>query len=161
MKKNVIRISFDSYASMDDLNEEDSLLLKEARKATKYAYAPYSRFKVGAAARLKNGEIIRGTNQENASFPAGICAERTLISAVASRFPGEPIITMAISYRARGGDSRKPIAPCGICRQVMKEYEERTQQPMRIILSGQEGPVFILSSVSELLPMAFTSKDLD
>lgn len=148
------------YHSVNDLNEADAQLLKEARKATDLAYAPYSNFQVGAAAILKNGEIVRGSNQENASFPVGLCAERVLLSAIASLFSVVPIETLAISYYNKNGESNRPISPCGICRQSLLEYEERVQHPIRLILAGLEGEVYVLPSISVLLPLSFTSSDL-
>ncbi len=147
----------DSASSLDDA---DRSLLETALAATDNAYAPYSNFHVGAAARLANGEIITGTNQENASFPVGICAERTLLSVAATLYPGVAIDTIAISYRAVHGISDKPITPCGICRQTLKEYEGRVGHPIRLVLGGIEGPVIILDNISALLPLSFGSEDL-
>jgi cytidine deaminase len=132
-----------------------------ARDATANAYAPYSHFHVGAAARLNNGQFIKGTNQENASYPVGICAERVLMSAVASQHPGTTIETMAISYDNRNGESIKPIAPCGMCRQALVEFEGRTTScPIRLVLGGMNGKVFIIEEANLLLPLNFGSDDL-
>jgi cytidine deaminase len=152
--------SFEVYDSVEGLAEEDAFLLNTARAATADAYAPYSRFRVGAAARLLNGEIITGTNQENASFPAGICAERTLLSVAASRFPGMALNTLAISYDNGNGPSDRPISPCGICRQSLQEFEQRTGSPVRLVLGGQEGKIFVIPRASLLLPLAFTGDEL-
>jgi len=152
--------SYEVYDSAEDLAEEDAFLLNKARIATADAYAPYSHFRVGAAARLQNGEIITGTNQENASFPAGICAERTLLSVAASRYPGMAVNTLAISYDNEHGPSNRPISPCGICRQSLQEFEQRTGGPMRLILGGQEGKIFVIPRASVLLPLAFTAGEL-
>src|SRR6185312_7577243 len=111
MKTEEVKFSFSLYESIDELNKEDAALLREARSVTKFAYAPYSNFKVGAFARLENGETVGGTNQENASFPAGICAERTLLSTASSLFPGVGIDTIAITYDNMNGDSNRPISP--------------------------------------------------
>jgi cytidine deaminase len=111
-------------------------------------------------ARLISGEIVKGTNQENASFPAGICAERVLLSAASSLFPGVAIETMAISYHNLHGSNGKPISPCGICRQSMMEFQTRTKHPIRIILSGQNGEVYLLKSATDLLPLVFTAEDM-
>src|SRR3982750_3085842 len=107
--------SFDVYDSADELPEQDALLVREARKVTGNAYAPYSNFNVGAIARLSNGKTVTGTNQENAAYPVGICAERVLLSAAASIFPNITIDTIAISYDNENGTSDRPISPCGIC----------------------------------------------
>src|ERR1700733_14637831 len=121
MQKKEITISYEEYASARELTNPDAALLGMARATTADAYAPYSHFRVGAAARLTNGEVITGGNQENASFPAGICAERTLLSVAAARFPGVAIDTLAISYHNENGVSDRPISPCGICRQSLQE----------------------------------------
>ena len=148
------------YDSIDELNQEDAFLLSEARSVTQFAYAPYSNFQVGAVAKLSNGEVVSGTNQENASYPAGICAERSLLSSAASLHPGIAIDTMAITYNNLKGDSDTPVSPCGICRQSINEFQNRFRQPIRIILSGMKGKVQVIENASSLLPLAFTSEDL-
>jgi len=155
-----IKFSLDSYESIDELNQDDAFLLSEARSATQFAYAPYSNFQVSAAAKLVNGEVVYGSNQENASYPAGICAERSLLSSAASLHPGVAIETMAITYNNLKGTSDTPGAPCGICRQVINEFQLRYNKPMRLILSGMTGKVLIINNASNLLPLAFTSEDL-
>lgn len=151
------QFSFQEYASASELNKADADLLQRARQITEQAYAPYSNFKVGAAASLQNGEILTGTNQENASYPVGICAERTLLATAGTLFPDMPIKTIAISYHNLAGDlNNTPISPCGMCRQALCEYEERTGQTIRIILAGIEGPVQIIDKASQLLPLAFS-----
>jgi cytidine deaminase len=152
--------SFESLDSDEGLNEADRSLLQTARKATANAYAPYSHFEVAAAARLQNGAIVQGTNQENASYPVGICAERTLLSALSSLHPNVPVDTIAISYHNLNGTSHRPASPCGLCRQSLLEYETRMKSPIRLILSGQSGKVIIIHSASDLLPFSFTSEDL-
>ncbi len=148
------------YDSSDELNQADSFLLAEARSVTQFAYAPYSNFHVGAAAQLINGEVVTGTNQENASYPAGICAERVLLSVASSRFPGVAIETVAIAYNNLRGKSDKPAGPCGICRQSFTEFQQRTKSPIRIILSGMEGKVQVIENAADLLPLVFGSDDL-
>lgn len=148
------------YTSADELNDADKLLLEEARKVTQIAYAPYSNFFVGAVAQMANGKMVAGTNQENASYPVGICAERVLLSVAATQYPGIGIDTLAISYHNKKGDSSNPISPCGICRQSLAEYEERTHQSIRVILGGMSGEVYILQKAGELLPLTFMSGDL-
>jgi cytidine deaminase len=154
------RVKYEEYGGAGELPDADAALLALAQKATADAYAPYSRFRVGAAARLINGEVITGTNQENASYPVGICAERTLLSVAASLFPNIAIDTLAVSYLNEQGISNRPISPCGICRQSLQEFEQRTGQGMRIILSGQSGKVIVLEGSASLLPFAFTSDEL-
>ena len=160
MKKEELKFIIEVYDSSDELNEDDAFLLSEARSVTQFAYAPYSNFHVGAVARLVNGEIVSGTNQENASYPAGICAERSMLSAAASNHPNVAIETMAVTYHNLKGDSNTPVSPCGICRQVISEFQNRFQKPIRIILSGMEGKVQVLENAGYLLPLAFSSEDL-
>lgn len=160
MDKKEICLIYEEYASDRELAASDADLLKTARNAIADAYAPYSRFRVGAAACLVNGEVVTGSNQENASFPAGICAERTLLSAAASRYPGVAIDTLAISYSNEKGASDRPISPCGICRQSLQETERRFGRSIRLVLGGMEGKVFILPQAGQLLPLAFTAEEL-
>ena len=153
---------FEIYDDISELNKEDAALMEEARKTTQKAYAPYSNFLVGAAALFNNGEKVYGTNQENASYPVGICAERVLLASASMLQTDEPIKTIAISYNnlSRIGGSDRPISPCGMCRQSLAEYEARTSQPMRLILSGMEGKVIIIESASQLLPFSFGSDSM-
>ena len=154
------QFSFQVYSSDKELNEQDAFLLEEARKITARAYAPYSNFYVGAVAKLANGEIVAGTNQENASYPVGICAERSLLATVGTLYPGMPIDTMAISYHNQNGKSDEPISPCGMCRQSLVEYENRTNKSIRLILSGMKGEVFIIEKASQLMPLSFGGDNL-
>jgi cytidine deaminase len=158
MKKADHTFSFDIFDSIKELNDEDALLLNEAKQATALAYAPYSRFRVSAVAKLVNGKTITGTNQENASFPIGICAERVLLSVASSLYPCVAIETIAITYFNETGKSDHPISPCGICRQSLHEYEQRLKHPIRLILSGSEGKIFIINKAGFLLPLAFTGE---
>jgi cytidine deaminase len=159
MKKE-LRLFYEEYGSDKELPAGDAVLLAKAREVTVHAYAPYSHFRVGAAARLVNGAIITGTNQENASFPAGICAERTLLSVAGAQYPGVAIETLAISYHNELGSSDRPISPCGICRQSLQEFEQRTGASMRVVLGGMEGKVLVLPESGLLLPLAFTSDEM-
>ena len=159
MKKNY-SFSVDVFDDAESLTQEDALLLAKAQEATANAYAPYSDFHVGAVAKMANGELLSGTNQENASYPIGICAERVLLSAASSVHPNVPIHTIAISYDNLHGESDHPIAPCGICRQSLHEYEERTKHPIRLILGGKTGKIYVLQQAGQLLPMAFTKTEL-
>ncbi len=153
-------LRYEEYASDADLAPADAELLRAAREATTHAYAPYSQFRVGAAARLVGGTVITGTNQENASYPAGICAERTLLSVAGAQYPGVAIETLAISYHNEHGVSDRPISPCGICRQSLQEFEQRTGRPMRVILGGETGKVIVLERSGVLLPFAFSADEL-
>lgn len=160
MKENKFEFQYRVYDDIGELNEDDAGLLKAARKITKQAYAPYSNFYVGAVALLENGETIAGTNQENASYPVGICAERVLLGSAATLYPETPIKSMAISYHNNEGKNSRPISPCGMCRQALLEFETRTKKQIRIILSGQEGKIYIIESAGLLLPFAFTNEEL-
>jgi cytidine deaminase len=142
------------------LSTEDAQLLIKARAATAKAYAPYSQFQVGAVAMLNNGKTIEGSNQENASYPVGICAERVLLSAASSLYHGVAIKTLAISYHNLKGESKNPVSPCGICRQSLLEQTIRQHQPIKLILSGMEGVVYVLEDAALLLPLSFTANDM-
>lgn len=160
MMEKKIEFEYEVYDSISDLSENDAWLLNEARAVTEQAYAPYSNFHVGAVAMLANGEVVAGTNQENASYPVSICAERVLLGTVANMFPNVAIKTIAISYNGDEVKSDHPISPCGMCRQYLLEYETRNKEPIRLILGGMEGKVYIIKSAGLLLPFAFTSKEL-
>jgi cytidine deaminase len=160
MKESKFEFNYKVYDSISELTEEDQWLLNEAREVTANAYAPYSNFQVGAIARMANGEIVAGSNQENASFPVGLCAERVLLASAASLFPRIPIEKIAISYKSEHVKSDHPISPCGICRQSLQEYEGRVNHHIQLILGGMEGPVYVIDSASRLLPLAFTSEEL-
>lgn len=155
-----IKVNIEVLESADELDQSDADLLATAREVTKDAYAPYSKFHVGAAARMVNDELVTGTNQENAAFPAGICAERVLMSTASSLFPGVGIDTLAISYHNHNGSSSKPISPCGICRQSLLEFQSRTGHKIRLLLSGREGQVIILNDATDLLPLVFSAEDM-
>jgi len=151
---------YQQFQDSKALETSDRELLEAARKATENAYAPYSNFWVGAAARLSNNQIIIGANQESASFPVGVCAERALLNSVGSQFPELSIVTMAVSYHPVGKDSKEPISPCGMCRQSLLDFENRYGAPIKIILAGLEGPVMMLDSACYLLPFGFDGKIL-
>lgn len=143
-------------AQTDELSEKERELVKKAIEATERSYAPYSRFSVGAALMLRNGEVIIGCNQENAAFPAGICAERAAIYSAGAQYPNEPVMMLAIAARnALGELQQEPVPPCGICRQVLLETETRFNQPVRLLLYGQSH-VYIVDGVKELMPLSFT-----
>ena len=161
MKEKKIEISFKVFEDFNDLPADDLQLLEKAKEVTKTAYAPYSKFYVGAAAKLANGEVVVGTNQENASYPVGLCAERSLLASASALFPGIAVEAMAVSYKSDHGVSNEPIAPCGMCRQYLQEYEIRMKTPIRLILGGSEGKIFVFERSSQLLPLGFTSDDMN
>ena len=144
----------------EELPGIDQDLIQSAINACQYAYAPYSNFYVGAVAKLINGEIVAGTNQENASYPVGICAERVLLGNAATLYPGIAIDTIAVSYDGHETKSDHPISPCGMCRQSLLEYESRVNNSIRLILAGQQGKVYILKSARFLLPFAFSKEEM-
>lgn len=160
MQKKEYRFDYEVYDQIDELEPQDRELLTAARAVTAKAYAPYSRFLVGAVARLKNGATVSGTNQENASYPVGICAERALLSSASMLHTDVPINSMAIAYHNLDGSSDTPVSPCGMCRQALREYEDRTDQKIRLILSGMEGKVFVIPVSSQLLPLSFGGENL-
>lgn len=136
-------------------------LLDAACSALDQAYAPYSGFRVAASLRLGDGRIFTGTNQENASYPVGICAERVAISIANSIAPGVVVASMAIAYRPSVGKGDSPLAPCGMCRQALVEQHSRQNKPIELIMAGESGPIWRLADSSELLPLAFTPKSLE
>jgi len=162
MNKKKFNFSYAEYDNIGELAENDAQLLLKARKTAETAYAPYSNFYVGAAALLENGKIVTGTNQENASYPVTICAERSLLSGASSIYPKQSVIAMAISYHNHNPNTKSiiPLSPCGMCRQALVETEKRYNQPIRIILGGLEGKILIIESAMHLLPFTFSGENL-
>ena len=154
MKARKIEIKYE-IRSIDELGAEDRKLMDTAIEATQRSYAPYSHFHVGAAALLENDVIVTGTNQENVAYPSGLCAERTALFYANSQYPDVPVKALAIvGISEDNGMNRTPISPCGACRQVMLESENRFATPMRVLLCGKE-EVYIIESAKDLLPFAF------
>ncbi len=153
-----INISIESY-QLDELSPQDQELVQAAIKATNNAYANYSRFYVGAALRLENGKIVIGANQENAAFPSGLCAERTAVFAAQANYPDSPIETLAIAGRNEKGVLPNPITPCGACRQVILEIEDRYKKPIKILLYGTQ-KIYCVRSVKDLLPLSFVDDNM-
>lgn len=160
MQKKELRISVEEYNSIEELKEGDRELVLAAREASKDAYAPYSNFHVGAALRLANGMVIKGNNQENASFTTGLCAERVALFYASASFPKVPVSTLAVTAENSNGLIASPVKPCGSCRQAMVETESRFRQPIRIILDG-ESKIQVFEGVKNLLPFAFKPDSLD
>ncbi|GAB4336069.1 MAG: cytidine deaminase [Flammeovirgaceae bacterium] len=154
-----IQTQITMYESLEALPSQDKKLLLEARKASENAYAPYSNFHVGAAILLESGEIITGTNQENAAYPSGICAERTAIFWTGANRPKEKILAIAIAARPANQEF-VPITPCGSCRQVLSEYENKQTEPIRMIMQAENGCFYALDSVSILMPLKFSKDSL-
>ncbi len=147
--------SYIAFEKWEEIPEEYQHLIEVARKATHDSWAPYSKFYVGCALLLNNGEIISGSNQENASYPIGFCAERTALSAAASLASHEKIKAMAITARNVQKPVLTPAAPCGICRQSIFEAECKHKQDIKIILMGESGVCYVFNSIKDLLPLHF------
>ncbi|MCQ2284485.1 MAG: cytidine deaminase [Bacteroidales bacterium] len=143
------------YDDRSELAEDVLHLIHEAENAAQRAYAPYSKFQVGAAILMNNGKVVTGNNQENAVYPCGICAERAAAFAASSQYPDVPFNKIAITAINPVSPLTQPISPCGICRQALFEYEEKFNQPIEVILTGQEGPIYVLQSIAALLPYTF------
>ena len=158
MKNVVIETKLHS-CSLDELNAEQRELIAIAKEQTENSYCPYSKFHVGAAAKLDNGVIIRGANQENAAYPSGICAERSALFAAGANYPTVPVSTLCIACYTEGHFTDIPGAPCGACRQVMLETEHRYGKPMQIILYGEK-EIYVFDSAADLLPVGFFAEDL-
>ncbi len=139
----------------EELPHEVAMLLAKAEDAAKRAYSPYSRFQVGAAILLNNGAVITGSNQENAVYPCGLCAERTAAFSASAQYPEVPFSKIAITAINPDEPLSMPVSPCGSCRQVLYEYEQKFNQPIEVILSGQTGPIYILRCVADMLPYTF------
>lgn len=160
MKELTLHATYKVYDSEGELPAEERKLLAYARRALENSYSPYSHFKVGAAARMANGEMHGGSNYENASYPLCICAEQSVLASAASRFPGVAVTALAIVVKHEKKTVDKPSAPCGGCRQVICETEQRNKQAIRLILQGDTGPVYVLDKGADLLPLAFGPDDL-
>lgn len=160
MQKKDFNISFEHYESIDGLKEDDHHLLNEAINATKSAYAPYSDFKVGAAVLLENGVIIKGSNQENAAYPSGLCAERVALFAAGAQYPGIKIKAIAVTAFKGNEKEPRPASPCGACRQVMTEYEQLYRQNIRFIMIDSDNKIIISENVKSLLPFLFSNENL-
>ncbi|MBP5508706.1 MAG: cytidine deaminase [Prevotella sp.] len=153
MKFNIV------LAKLDELAADDQELVQMAMRATDNSYAKYSHFRVGAALLLADGSVVIGANQENAVFPLGLCAERTAIFAAQAQRPDQPILKIAIAAQNANGFMANPVSPCGSCRQVILEMEERYEQPIRILLYGTTG-VYVINSVRDLLPLCFIDESM-
>jgi cytidine deaminase len=156
MTSKEIKIAYMEYESLDQLNAEDKALAQAAIEATALSYAPYSGFNVGAAVMFEDGEMIKGSNQENAAYPSGICAERTALFYASSSRPDMAITALAIAAGQKGVLCGTPATPCGACRQVMAQYQLKSGRPMRVLLVGSE-KIWRFEKVDDLLPLIFDS----
>jgi len=160
MKLITVSTSIEIYDSIDELPAEVINLMNVAVAAREKAYAPYSKFHVGAAILLDNKEIIPGSNQENASYPSGLCAERTAIYFAGAKYPEAIIKRIAISAASQNHAVKTPIPPCGACRQAIAEYEVKQKEPIEIYFMGESGEVAKSNSLKDLLPFAFDKSNL-
>lgn len=147
--------------SYDEFSLEDKEVVDAARAATANSYAVYSKFNVGAAVRLEGGVIVTGSNQENAAYPSGLCAERTTLFWANSQYPASAVLTLAIAARTDNGELEMPIPPCGACRQVILETEKRFGNTIKIILYGTKESYIVEDGIKALLPLSFDSAFLD
>jgi cytidine deaminase len=158
--KLALDIFFHVYESDSELDSSASQVLQSARQATQTAYAPYSHFHVGAAILLENGKIIQGSNQENAAYPSGLCAERTAIFATGAHYPDQKIVMIAVTAKRKDSPVFVPANPCGACRQVLSEYENKQKQPIKVIMEAENGKIYMCDSINMLLPLKFSSENL-
>jgi len=155
MKDIKIESTLTVYDNFDELPSDIASLMEKAIEARKNAYAPYSNFSVGAAILLDNNQIVIGSNQENASYPSGLCAERTAIYYSGAQYPDAKIVRMAITAGSRINQTITPIPPCGACRQAIAEYEVKQESPIEIYFMGETGKVVKSNSLANLLPLGF------
>ena len=157
MKPLTITSRLEVYDSIDEVPQDIQELMDKAVDVRDTAYAPYSRFKVGAAIYLENDEIVVGSNQENASYPSGLCAERTAVYYAGAKFPETKILKIAISAKSLRHKVISPVPPCGACRQALVEYEVKQEEPIELYFMGETGKVVKADSVKDLLPLVFDS----
>lgn len=155
MKKVELKTNIVVFDSIEELSDTTKMLMNKAFEAKESAYAPYSKFKVGAAILLENGKIITGNNQENAAYPSGICAERVAVWKASSDYPNEKIISIALTASSSSQITKEPVSPCGACRQSLFEYEIKQKDFIEVYFMGEVGKVIKTNSVQDLLPIAF------
>ncbi len=160
MKVKEIKINYEEYKEDEKLLSSDMDLVKEAEIALSGSYAPYSEFHVGAALLLANGKVVRGSNQENAAYPSGLCAERVALFYASSEFPDQPVVSLAITGKSDHFITTDPITPCGSCRQVIAETEKKQGSEIRVIMKGEKGVTRIVEGIDSLLPMVFHEEKL-
>ena len=160
MKEIKINTAFTVYHSADELPQEIQALMQQATAVRKKAYAPYSKFRVGAALLLDNGKIVLGSNQENAAYPSGLCAERVAIFQSGAIYPEAKILKLAVTAASDTNTTLSPIPPCGACRQSISEYEFKQDTPIEIYFMGESGEVYKSDSITNLLPLSFDKKFL-
>ena len=156
MERRCLEINYTEYASKAEMPAADVELPATAEAMTRNAYAPYSEFHVGAAIRMASGEVYGGANQENAAFPSGLCAERTVLYYASAQHPDGVVEAIAIAAEHRGSFTKDIVTPCGACRQALAQYEVKSSRPIRVILGGQDR-IVVFDSVADLLPFVFDS----
>ncbi|HHU98325.1 MAG: cytidine deaminase [Bacteroidales bacterium] len=159
MKKRESTISFLEYNSEDELPAMEKELVGEAVRAASGAYSPYSHFMVGAALLLDSGEIVKGANVENAAYPSGSCAERTALSYSVANFSDRKVVAIAVAALTDGVLTEDPVTPCGNCRQMLIEEEQRNGRPIKVILAGKSA-IYVLENSQGLMPLSFTASNL-
>jgi len=152
---------YEQYRSTRKLSEKQRVVLKEAKKALKKSYSPYSGFQVAAAIELANGELLSGANFENAAYPLCLCAERVALAAAAAEYPNVKVVRMAVTVKSKEHPQTKPAAPCGACRQVILEIEKKQKQPIEIILQAEKGDIIVVPIGRTLLPFGFDADALE
>jgi len=157
MKKEIRNIHYTEYDATSELPDKDRLLVERAQQSAKNAYAPYSKFHVGAAVLLENGEVVTGNNQENAAYPSGLCAERVAVFYASATYPNTAIEAITITAFSDDSPLKIPPFPCGACRQVLAEYEYRQKKPIRFILHAQSEKTIVMEGVDNLLPFPFVN----
>lgn len=157
MKKITVTTTIEVYEKIELLPEVWQKLLHQAISALDDAYAPYSNFTVGAAILLENGEIVKGSNQENAAYSLCLCAERVALAAAAARFPAVKIKALAVTVNNLKLEINQPVSPCGACRQVLSEVMDRQGEHIKVLMQGKSGPIYMMESAKDLLPLSFTS----
>ncbi|WP_111879709.1 cytidine deaminase [Aequorivita sp. CIP111184] len=160
MKKIKIETYLEVFETISELPKDIQELMNKAQQARENAYAPYSHFRVGAAIRLTSNQITIGSNQENAAYPSGLCAERVAIFHTGALYPNQEIKAIAISASSSSQVLDEPIGPCGACRQSMAEYEQKQKSPIAIYFMGETGKIVKVASVLDLLPLGFDAKYL-
>jgi cytidine deaminase len=155
-----LTISYEEYSSVEELNPSDKDLCEQAVKAMANSHSPYSEFRVGAAVRLESGKVVNGSNQENVAYPSGLCAERVALFTIGANYPGDKIISMAITAHTDNFKILEPITSCGSCLQVMAEYEKKQSQPIDVLFYCHNGPVIKTTGIKSLLPFAFAETRL-
>ena len=160
MKQKKMVLEYEEYDRREELGGQDRALLESADKAARRSYSPYSHFRVGAAILLDNGEIVEGSNQENAAYPSGLCAERVALFYASSKFPDVPVRAIALTAGSEDFELQGPVTPCGSCRQVIAESQVRQEMKIRIIMSGPNGRVIVANGIENLLPFLFHLDEL-